>query len=110
MIPALLMMLAAAGFESTGCYRRHLNFAAGGGAEAILGNTGATVDRRPHHRADVGDPRRWPSRYGRDTRPGKRVSRWSAAPSTRAPPSRRSLTDDVVVIENGRISSVGQGG
>ena len=53
MIPALLLMLAAAGFESTGCYRRHLNFAAGGGAEAILGNTGTTVDRRPHHRADV---------------------------------------------------------
>ena len=72
------MMLAAAGFESTGCYRRHLNFAAGGGAEAILGYTGATVDRRPHHRADVGDPRRWPSPYGRDTRLGKRVSRWSA--------------------------------
>ena len=29
-----------AGFESTGCYRRHLNFAAGGRAEAVPGYTG----------------------------------------------------------------------
>ena len=34
-------MLAAAGFESTGCYRRHLNCAAGGRAEAVPGYTGA---------------------------------------------------------------------
>ena len=40
-IPALLTMLAAAGFESTGCYRRHLNCAAGGRAEAVPGYTGA---------------------------------------------------------------------
>ena len=93
-IPALLTMLAASGFESTGCYRRHLNFAAGGRAEAVPGYTGAV---RPWTgvrvtRADAGDPRRWPSRYGRDTRAASacRVGRRHHLPQP--PPSRRSLT------------------
>ena len=68
-------MLAAASFESTGCYRRHLNFAAGGRAEAVPGYTGAV---RP-----------WT---------GVRVTALTEPP----------IPDGVVVIENGRISAVGQ--
>ena len=64
------------------------------------------MDRRQRHGADVGDSRRWPSRYGRDTLAAIacRVGRRHDLPQ----PTEAPIPDGVVVIENGRISAVGQ--
>ena len=65
------------------------------------------MDRRPPHRADAGDPRRClpdtaatPAQQARVALVGGTIY-----PSPTEPP----IPDGVVVIENGRISAVGQG-
>ena len=102
-------MLAAAGFESTGCYRQHPNFAAGGRAEAVPGYTGVvrpwigvrlTALTLAILVGGLPDTAATPAQQARVALVGGTIY-----PSPTEPP----IPDGVVVIENGRISAVGQG-
>ena len=101
-------MLAAAGFESTGCYRQHPNFAAGGRAEAVPGYTGVvrpwigvrlTALTLAILVGGLPDTAATPAQQARVALVGGTIY-----PSPTEPP----IPDGVVVMENGRISAVGQ--
>ena len=101
-------MLAAAGFESTGCYRQHPNFAAGGRAGAVPRYTGVvrqwtgvrvTVLTLAILVGGLPDTAATPAQQARVALVGGTIY-----PSPTEPP----IPDGVVVIENGRISAVGQ--